>query len=270
MFVREKIVFPFQGRTGALDIAGRRLRVRIERHFDDRAVALELSVKPGRESIRMPLDLMRAFVELFPSRQHSMVTRSICVHWDGAKDPAYMDCGFLTAWPAAVAGRWANWVQWNTSTPTWVGFEPAIDHEIGSGHIVLHAPWSTVPSSASGAGQVAQNVELQQWSTTDRPDLWPEYVLYAGNERQLILYTMGGLAHGRFKLAKRQLDDFLALEGKAPLHLGFYNPEQGIDVSYPFEWLRLPMPNNAHKAEPYYVIDLAHASRWKDQLSLEL
>ena len=42
---------------------------------------------------------------------------------------------------------------------------------------------------------------------------------------------MGGLANGRFKLALRQLEAFLALESIAPLHLGFYDPAQGIDVA---------------------------------------
>lgn len=255
MFIRDKIVFPFRGRTDAIDIAGRMLRVRIERKFDDRAAALELTAKPDRNSIRVPLDLLRAFEEMFPTRWPSTVTRSICVRWNGVKDPTFISCKSVTAWPTAGASRWANWVQWNGSIPTWVGHEPDMHRESGSGHVVLHAPRSKVASSASDAGQSPQNVQLQLWSTMDRPHLWPEYALYTGNDDQLILYTMGGLANGRFKLASRQLDDFRALEGKAALWLGFYDEAQGIDVAQPIDRVKLTAPKNLDKPDPYYLVE---------------
>jgi hypothetical protein len=112
--------------------------------------------------------------------------------------------------------------------------------------------------------------QFSLWSSTNRPHLWPKYELYGGAASQLILYTMGGLANGRFKLALRQLEPFLALESIAPLHLGFYDPAQWIDVAFPFNSLTLPAPKNADTNEPYYVIDVAKALRWIDQPVLPL
>lgn len=266
----ENIEFPFHGRTSALEVAGWVLRVRADRKFDDRAVALEVTAKPERNSIRVPLDLVHAFDQMFPSGRYSTVTRSICVHWEGLKDPTFMTCRSLTPWPSAATSRQASWAQWNTSTVSWVGYEPVAHSESGSDHVLLYPPRSKVQSSASYADQVPHNVWLRSWSANDRPHLWPRYSLYGGTAGQLILYTMGGLANGRFKLAKRQLDDFLTLRCKGPLRLGFYDEAQGIDISYPLEGMKLPLLKNADGSEPYYLIDVTRSAGRTLQISLEL
>lgn len=271
MLIREKIYFPFQGRTtGTIEIAGRLLRVRIDRKFDDYAVALEITAKPDRTFVRVPLDLVRAFDDMFPSNRFSTVTRSICVHWEGLKDPAFMFTSSLAPWPTAASSRQASWARRNTADPTWVGYEPAMRGETGSGHIVFHAPRSKGQISTSDANPGPHDVWLRLWSTYDRPHLWPRYELFGGAAGQLILYTIGGLAHGRFKLAKRQLDEFLTLRCRGSLWLGFYDEAQGIDVTCRAEGVRLAPPKNADKAEPYYVIEAAAASRHAEQLSLAL
>jgi hypothetical protein len=265
MFVTEKLSYPFEGTTKIIDLAGRRLPILSQRRLDQLAFALELTALSDRDFIRVPIDLVREFAPEGSRHPHS-----ICVRWTALNEPTFISCDELKIWPTAAATKLARWYQRRTSFPTWVQVEHAAKGGTETAHVLLHAPRCRAPASDDGPVLPFENVWLSPWSTVDRPHLWPRYELYGGAGGELILYTMSGLAHGHFKLAKRQLDAFRELEGTAPLYLGFYDPTQGIDAAYPLDSLTLPLPKNLDRAEPHYVIDVTKASRWIDQLRLTL
>ncbi len=235
---------------------GRRLRY----DYDSSGCDVTVQLTATRGAIRLSLALLREL-------QRKISATHICVNWELSGARTMLPVSHLTTWPADAVFRLA----WKT----WVGLESATDRSSDGEYIVVRCP-NLERQATEVAGSLPCKILLPEicgfpeWSTRDRPHLWPKYALYAGREGQLILYTMGGLAHGRFKLAKRQLDDFLALEDKAPLHLGFRDTAQGVDASIPIAEIRLPLPKNADRSEPYYVIDLASALRCNGQPSLAL
>lgn len=240
-----------------LEIMGRRLRSTHDRW--SRTLTIHLTAAFGTDTIRVPLVLLREI-----ERTYSGGGVSISVEWGRRETPLALPVTALTVWPASTTHRLA-------SSSTWVGFETIA----GDAHIVIRAPRaetraSDCPEMLARQMSSREVLGFTPWSTNDRPHLWPRYALYAGAAGQLILFTMGGQAHGRFKLAKRQLEDFLALGREGSLGLGFYDTAQEIDDTYAVEGLKLPPLKNADHDEPYYVIDVASASRRTDQLHLAL
>lgn len=241
-----------------LEIMGRRLRST----YDDwaRTFTIHLTAAFGTDTIRVPLVLLRGIERTYAS---SKVL--ISVEWGRRETPLLaLPVAALTVWPTGTTHRLA-------SSSTWVAFETIAE----DAHIVIRAP--TAETRASGCPEMLARQMLSRevlgfipWSTNDRPHLWPRYALYAGAAGQLILFTMGGQANGRFKLAKRQLEDFLALGREGSLGLGFYDTAQEIDVTYVVEGLKLPPLKNADHDEPCYMIDVASATRRTDQLQLAL
>lgn len=249
-------------RRFTVEIAGRRHWVTHERYFRESYSTLELIARPGCDTIRVSFDLLEDFV-----KNHRVGYGRLQVSWPTLKRPTLIPVSVFKTWPLAASWYRTEWAG-DDGTPTWVGLERSSSFGREQDYFVLSRPCCDAERSVSDGKWAPEVLGFPLWRSLESPHVWPEYRLYAGAGSELILYTMGGLAHGRFKLAKRQLDDFLKLASKTPLQLGFYNPEQGIDVALPIDWLKLPVPNNADRAQPHYVIDLGRATRWKDQLSL--
>lgn len=244
-----------------VEIAGRRYRIT---HDWSCGRWLELNARPEHDAVRVPLELVQGFETIV-----GVAVGSIQVSWPALKTPTSICVSSLKIWPSAASWYRTNWEGYD-GEPTWVGLERASAFGRDQDRYVLIRPDSDLVRSGSVEKWAPEVLGFPLWRTGDRPHLWPQYRLYGGAGGELILYTIGGLAHGRFKLAKRQLDNFLSLRCKGALLLGFYDKAQGIDVTYQAEGVRLPPPKNADKSEPYYVIDAAGASRRTEQLSLAL
>lgn len=233
-----------------IEVMGRRLRY----EYDDwtGAQAVELTPMPGRSEIRIPLEMLR---ELHANCRNL----SIRISWEG-RQPSSFGVSELATWPACTAYKLISRRAEFDAHAAWVGLEAETGRPPGAGYVIVRLPRLNERSPAQTESLPApllspEVLRFKPWKTIVRPHLWPDYQLYANASGEPILYIFGGLAHGRFKLAKMQLDEFLALEALSPLHLGFHNPEQGIDVAIPLKALRLPRPENEDRSDPYYLID---------------
>lgn len=239
-----------------IEVMGRRLRY----EYDDwtGAQAVELTPMPGRSEIRIPLEMLR---ELHANCRNL----SIRISWEG-RQPSVFGVAELTAWPACTTYKLISRRAELDVHAAWVGLEAEPGRPPDTGSVIVRMPRldkrAAVETELLPAALLSPEVlRFKPWKTIVRPHLWPDYQLYADASGEPILYIFGGLAHGRFKLAKMQLDEFLALEALAPLHLGFQNLEQGIDVAIPLKALRLPRLENVERSDPYYLIDVSEARK---------
>ena len=237
-----------------IEFADSSYRVHRDSWFDRIFYKLELTAMPERDIIRVPAGLLEEFEKRFGN-----AASSISVHWSATNARSSISMSTLKNWPSAARWRLTKWADSGVGHATWVGLEKASEREDGRDAIVLTRPGAEVALSAMDGKWTAAVLGFAPWRSMNRPHIWPTYELYDGANGELILYIMGSLARGRFKLAKTQLDEFLAFKEFAPLHLGFCNPEQGIDVTLPIENLRLTRLKNSNTADAYYLIDVHEA-----------
>ena len=237
-----------------IEFAGRSYRVLRDSWFDRFFYKLELTAMPERDIIRVPMGLLEEFEKRFGN-----AASSIGIHWLATNARSSISIATLKNWPLAARWHLTKWADCGDGPATWVGLENASEREDGRDTIFLTRPDAEMAGSPTDGKWAADVLGFSPWRSISRSHVWPTYELYGGANGELILFIVGGLANGRFKLAKTQLDAFLALKEIAPLYLGLRNPEQGIDVTLPIENLRLALSKNTNTAEPYYLIDVHQA-----------
>ena len=246
--------------TTVVEILGRSLRVRFDNWKS--CAFFELTPRPGQSEFRVSLRLLRAIKErIAPSRL------SIPGQWN---DYSAFYVGELISWPANTEWKLYRWDNIDYDGATWVGLEAHDSTDSGDADIIIKPPGFEKHAPAADWKWRPEVLGFKPWRSKERPHVWPTYKLCGSASGELILFIMGGLSHGRFKLAKKQFDDFQALARYAPLRLGFKDADQGIETTVLIERMRLPALINAEATEPYYLIDVGKATRFTDQLCLQI